>query len=544
MATFYDWIVPPAVRTGLYLLLASVGVVLLIACSNVANLMLARAALRQRDVAVRMALGASRLRLVRQAFAETFLVSLAGGGGGVLLAWWALPLMKLQLSATLPRVEDLQLSAAVLWFSFGATALTGVLFGALPATLNSKRDLIVSLKDGARGAARQEGFARRVLVVGQVALATVLLAGAALLVQSFQGLLRVDLGFDAHRLTTANIGLPDARYTSQAQAWQFYKRLLDSLKQSPGVDAVAITSGAPFSGGSTSMPIKAIGVNALGADDVQADWRMVSDDYFKTLSIPLLRGRSFEPGDGAGNAELPTVLSAGLARRFWPEGDAIGREVELGNKQRCRVAGIVGDVHNVNLNEAPRPTMYFSATRSLWPTMTIVARTSSGMALAPTIRQQVAALDPDLAIFGVRTMDTMLEANTAQPRLTAWLVGLFAALALLLSAIGVYGVLAYLVAQRTQEIGVRMALGARPGSVVKLVLGHALKLATAGVAIGLVAAAFVGPYLESQLFGVGSRDATTLIVVAAILTAIAILASYIPAYRATKVDPLVALRAE
>jgi putative ABC transport system permease protein len=262
------------------------------------------------------------------------------------------------------------------------------------------------------------------------------------------------------------------------------------------------------------------------------------------MAIPMLRGRTFEPGDAADDTKQIIILSANLARRFWPDGDAIGREVELGNRQHCRVVGLVADARNVTLNEPPRPTMYFPAEQFLWPTMTIVVRGADGMAVAPLIRQKIAALDPQLAVFNVRTMEAMLDTNTAQPRLTAWLVGLFAMLALLLAAIGVYGVLAYLVAQRTQEIGVRMALGARPGAVLQLVLGHALKLTLLGVAVGIVAAAFLGPVIQSQLFGVGPRDATTLGLVATGLTAIAVLASYIPARRATKVDPLVALRAE
>ncbi len=545
MATFYDWIVPEAVRTGLYILLASVGVVLLIACSNLANLMLARAALRQRELAVRLALGASRFRIVRQVLAESVLVSIAGGIGGLLIAWWSVPLLNAQLADTLPRAEAIHLSAPVLWFSLGVTALTGVLFGVLPATLNSRRDVIAALKDGARGGgARHQGVTRRLLVVGQVALATVLLAAAALLVQSFQRLQRVDLGFDANRLTTAMLGLPEARYSTQTAAWQFYKKLLDELAAIPGVDAVALTSGAPFGGGNTGMPIRAIGANALGSDDLQADWRMVSDDYFRTVGIPLLRGRTFEPADGSEQASLNIVLSANIARRFWPDGEAIGRQVQLGNKRVYRVVGVVGDARIVRITGEPRPTMYFPTSQLLWPTMTIVARTSTATALPPLIRKTVASLDPQLAIFNVRTMDTLLENTTAQPRLTAWLVGLFALLALLLAAIGVYGVLAYLVAQRTQEIGVRMALGARPGSVIKLVLGHAVRLTVVGVIIGVAGAALLGPYMASQLFGVGPRDLTTLTGVAVGLIAIAILASYVPARRATRVDPLVALRAE
>jgi putative ABC transport system permease protein len=544
MLTFYDWIVPEEVRSGLYLLLASVGVVLLIACSNVANLMLARAALRRRELAVRLALGASRARIVRQMLAESLLMAAAGGVGAVLLASWIVPLLRSQLASTLPRASTIELSAPVLWFCGAVAILTGLLFGVLPAALSSRRDVVGALKEGARGSVRQHGRARQILVVGQVALATVLLAAGALLVQSFQALQRVQLGFDASRLTTAMIGLPATRYPSHPKGWEFYRQLLESLAAVPGVNGVAVTSGAPFGGGNTGMPIKAVGANALGAESVQADWRIVSDDYFGTLAIPVLRGRSFQASDGAEDARLAVILSSNLARRFWPEGDPIGRQAQLGNKQTVTVVGIVGDARNVELDKQPRPTMYFTSRQLLWPTMTIVVRSAIASPLAPVIREKVAAIDPQLAIFNVRTMDTLLESNRAQPRLTAWLVGLFALLALLLAAIGVYGVLAYLVAQRTQEIGVRMALGARRQAVLRLIIGHAVRLTTVGIVIGIAAAAALGPYMKAQLYGIGPRDTTTLIAVTMGLMAIAIIASSIPALRATRVDPLIALRAE
>ena len=266
----------------------------------------------------------------------------------------------------------------------------------------------------------------------------------------------------------------------------------------------------------------ALGSNALGSGEVQADWRIASDDYFKTLSIPQLRGRSFDTSDGGDTNPPVVILSDGLARRFWPNEDAVGREVRLGNKQVCRVVGVVGDIHNVDLTSPPNPTMYFPTRQTLWPTMSVVVRSSQGTDAASIIRRQVATLDPELAVFNVRTMTTMLGEATAQPRLTAWLVGLFAIVALLLAAIGVYGVLAYLVAQRTQEIGVRMALGASAGSVVQLVLGHALRLTGVGIGIGMAGAAILGPFLASLLFGIGPRDAVTFAGVALGLVAIAV----------------------
>jgi putative ABC transport system permease protein len=261
-------------------------------------------------------------------------------------------------------------------------------------------------------------------------------------------------------------------------------------------------------------------------------------------SVPILRGRTFDAREIQDTAELSLVLSSDLARQFWPNDDPVGRQVQLGNKRILRIVGIVGNVRNLSLGIQPRPTMYFSTRQLVWSPMAVIVRSASDIAVAPTIRKAVAAIDPQLAVFSVRTMEAMLDADAAQPRLTAWLVGLFAALALLLAAIGVYGVLAYLVAQRRQEIGVRMALGAQPGAVVQLVLGHALRLAAAGVALGVVAALILGPYLASQLFGVNPRDTATLTGVAAALIAVAVIASYLPARRATRVDPLIALRAE
>ena len=540
MATVYDWIVPRPVRTGLYLLLASVALVLVIACTNIANLTLARAALRRREQAVRLALGASRTRVVREVLTECLLLSFTGGAIGIALAYWAMPLFRTQLSAVLPRANDIALNTPVLVFALAVSVMTGLLFGALPAFFNSSRDVLDALKNDARSGARQ-GIARRVLVVGQLALATILLAGAALLGQSFMRLQRVELGFRPGNVTTAMIGLPASRYPDHAAGWQFYSRIVSELGGTAGVEAVGLSSGAPFAGGNTGQPARAGGANALGTESLQADWRMVSPGYFSAMGIPLLRGRTFSPEDRRGGGGV-MILSADMARRFWPNEDPIGRTILAG--EPYRVVGVVGDVRNLNQALDPRPTMYFSATQFLWPTMTLVVRTAADVPVARQIRAVVSAADPQLAVFNVRTMETLLENNAAQPRVTAWLVGLFAALALLLAGIGVYGVLAYLVTQRTREIGVRLALGAKPASVLRLVVGHSFRLSAIGVAIGAAGALLLAPAIESQLYGVRPRDATTLIAVSVLLLAVALLAGYIPARRATRVDPLVALRVD
>ena len=542
MATVYDWIVPDTIRTGLYMLLYSAGFVLLIACTNIANLTLARAALRRREQAVRLALGASRGRLIREVLTESILLSSVGGIIGVMLAYWVVPLFRAQLAEVLPRTDAIRLNTPVLLFALAVSLLTGVLFGALPAVLNSKRDVMSALKDSARGAgARHQGVARRLLVVGQLALATVLLTGAALLVQSFIRLQHVEMGFQPDRITTATMGLPPARYPNHTAGWQFYTRVLQEVGATTGVEAVGLTSSAPLSGGNTGQPVRAGGANALGTQELQADWRMVSPGYFRAMGIPVLRGRVFGDQDKRGG-QGAIILSADMARRFWPNEDAVGHTIVAG--EPYRVVGVVGDVRNLNQAVDPRPTMYLSTTQFLWPAMTMVVRTRTEMPVAEVVRKTVSMIDPQLAVFDVRTMDAMLASNAAQPRLTAWLVGMFAALALLLAAIGVYGVLAYLVTQRTREIGVRIALGARTRSVLHLVVGHSLRLSVIGIVLGVFASLVLGPAIESQLYGVTPRDARTLAAVALSLLTIAVGASYIPARRATRVDPLTALRAE
>ena len=542
MATAYDWLVPETIRRSLYILLGAVMVVLLIACTNIANLTLARAALRRREQAVRLALGASRARVVQEVLTESTLLALIGGAGGLVMAYWLVPVFRTQLALLLPRADGIAIDGRVLVFALAVSVITGLLFGAIPAVLNSRRDVVDALKDGGRNSGgRQEGFARRALVVGQLALATVLVAGAALLVQSFMRLQRVDLGFRTDRLTVASIGLPQTRYPDHAAGWQFYTRAIDQLRGTAGIAAVGLSSGPPLAGNGTAMPVRTEGRSALGDKQLQADWRMVSPDYFAAMGIPLLRGRTFTSADRRGGGDV-IVLSAGMAHRLWPDEDPIGRVILTGSP--FRVIGVVGDVRNASQAVDPRPTMYLSATQYLWPTMTLVVRTATDIPVAEQLRKTVGGLDPQLAVYNIRPMDGLLQTSTAQPRLTAWLVGSFAVLALLLAGLGVYGVLAYLVTQRTREIGVRLALGARPSSVLRLVVAHSLRLSVAGVAIGTIAAVMLGPALESQLFAVKARDAVTLSSVAIALIAIATLASYLPARRATRLNPLAALRVE
>jgi putative ABC transport system permease protein len=542
VSTAYDWIVPEETRRALFMLLAAVACVLLIACANVANLMLARAVGRKREMAVRMAIGAGRRRLVRQVLTEGLLLTLLGGAAGVLLAYWSVPLLKGWLPETLPRVDDAAVNAMVLLFSFGVCLVTGLLFGALPALAGSRADVVESLKEGARGSTSSATRWRQLLATAQVALATVLLVGAGLLVQSLQRLQRVDLGFDPQQVTTAMMALPVDRYGGP-RAWGFYQRLLERLAAAPGVEAAAITSGAPFGGGNTGMPIEAPGAARLEGKPLQTDWRMVSPGYFTSLRIPLLRGQLFTGHQGADERSM--IISATMARRIWGDEDPLGRKLTAGPNGEFTVVGVVGDVRNLDLALEPAPTMYISTARYLWPTMTVIVRTGHAPAQSSTlIRGIVGELDPQLAVFNDRQTADRIASSAAQPRLNASLVALFAVVAALLAALGIYGVLAYLVSQRRQEIGIRMALGASRPAMTRLILGRGLWLAAGGLAAGLLAALAASRWLEATLFGVSARDPWTFAAAALTTGLVTLAASYIPARRAARVDPLVALRAD
>ena len=540
--TVYDWLIPETTRRALFVLLGAVGCVLLIACANVANLMLARAASRKREIAVRLAIGAARRRVIRQVLTEGMVLALIGGLAGILIAYWSVPVMRQWLPDTLPRGNEAEVNVTVLLFSLAVCALTGFAFAVLPAFASSRHDVVGTLKEGARGSSSTGARSRQVLAAAQVALATILLVGAGLFVQSLQRLQRVDLGFDPSNLTTAMMGIQGDRYRAAGSAWSgFYKPLLDRLASSPGVEGVALSSGAPFGGGNTGMPITAEGASLIGTAPLQTDWRMVSPDYFKAMRIPLSRGRYFnETGTGD---EAVLIASATMARRMWGDADPIGKQIRAGGNGVFTVVGVVGDVRNLDLALSPAPTMYLPATRFVWPTMTVVVRGDERAQAAALLRRVVREQDPQLAVFNVRTMEEMIERSAAQPRLNASLVALFAGLAALLAAIGIYGVLAYLVSQRTQEIGIRMALGAGRPAVQRLVLSRGMRLACIGLVAGVAGAIFVARWVGTLLFEIRARDPWTIAAAVGAVAFVTIVASYIPARRAARVDPLVALRA-
>jgi predicted permease len=541
LSSVYDWIVPDTVRRALYIVLAAVCCVLLIACANIAGLMLARAAGRRRELAVRMAIGAARRRLVRQVLTEGLLLTMIGGGAGVLLAYWALPALRLILPDTLPRGDDAEVNRAVLLFSLSLCVLTGVVFSALPALAGSRAQLVDSIRDGSRGSAVTTTRWRQTLAAAQVALATILLIAAGLLTESVRALQQVDLGFDPEHLTTAMIGLPSDRYEGPDANWGFYNRLLERLQASPGLTGAALTSGAPFDGGNTGQPIEAVGPSRLNGQSLQASWRMVSPGYFSTLRVPLIAGQLFTGNTKADDRSM--IVSAAMARRIWGTDDPIGRQVAVNPVGTFTIVGVVGDVRLLDLALDPEPTMYISTARFTWPTMSVVVRgAAAGVEAAPLIRAAVRDIDPQLAIFNVQRTAERVGRSAAQPRLNAGLITMFALVAALLAALGIYGVLAFIVSQSRQEIGIRLALGAARTTVVALFLRRAVRLSVAGVLTGLIGAYAAGSALESLVFGVSAHDPLIFAAAAVLVSLVVLAAALIPASRAAAVSPLTALR--
>jgi putative ABC transport system permease protein len=546
--SFFDWAVPQESRRPLYLLLAAVALVLLIACANVAGLLLARAAGRRREIAVRAALGASRARLVRQLLAEAMLLALLGGGLGLLAAQWGLNVLKTAAETAVPRADEIALDHRVLLFALGTTVLTGLLFGLAPALQATRVDLQGALKDGATGDGRARQRARSVLVVGQVALSLVLLVGVGLLLRSLMALIDTPPGFDPRNLLTASINLPESRYPTAKEFAAFHQRLLQRLRGLPGIDAASIASGLPMDGNATMMEVHPD--EAPAAPDgpaPSAQWRLVSPGYFRTMGIPLRAGRDLEERDLAPDTfDLRgAVISETMARRLWPGQDPIGRRFHPWNATNppVTVVGVAGDVRLFTLDETPGPAVYFFFVR--WNPIQIAVRTQGEPgAFAGLLRDEVRAIDPGVPVAQIRPMQELLGSTTSPRRFTMTLLAIFAGAALLLSGVGLFGLLAFLVAQRTRDIGVRLALGARRSDILRLVVGRAMHLTAIGVAAGLAGALALAGVIRSMLYGVGARDPLTLVATALLLVLVALLACWIPARRAARVDPIVALRCE
>jgi putative ABC transport system permease protein len=541
-------------KQSLIVLLGAVAFVLLIACVNVANLLLARVATREKELAVRAALGAGRRRLLRQLLTESTLLALCGGALGLLFAAWGVKALKLispEGPGAIPRLDEISLDWRVLGFTLGVSCLTGVIFGLAPALQISKPDLQHALKEGGRGFVIARGRRLRgFLVIAEIALSLALLIGAGLLIRSFIRLQNVELGFNPERLLTLSVEMSENKATDLTRISNFFQQVIDRTQALPGVEAVGVANAAPI----VTPAIR----SAIVVEDKPdpppgqsqlANIRVVSPDYFRALGISLLKGRLLSAQDNA-QAPFAVVINQALARQYWGEEDPVGKRFKFGgrasNSQWVTVVGMVGSARQVGLNSDPFPEFYASFTqapqRRLRPRVLFIRAAGDPLSLVTAVKRQIWAVDKDQTIWAVRTMDEIVAGSLSQRRFNLMLLGVFAALALALASVGIYGVISYSVSQRAHEIGVRMALGAGRRDILKLIVGHGLALTLGGVAAGLVASFALTSWLESLLFGVSPTDPLTFAGVPLLLTAVALLACYLPARRATKVDPLTALR--
>jgi putative ABC transport system permease protein len=539
------------VRPALLVLLGAVAFVLLIACANVANLLLARAALREREVAIRVALGAGRARIVRQVLTESALLSLAGGAAGLLLAVWGLKVLVALSPADIPRLDQTAIDGPVLAFTLAVSLITGLIFGIAPALQSSKSDPNESLKEGARGSTGGVGGrrVRNLLVVSEIALSLILLIGAGLLIKSFMRLQQFEFGFNPDNLLTMRIQLPGSKYRDGKQVVGFYQQLIERMEAVPGVQSVGAIHGIFIDDtpNSTNFSIEGRPV-PTGADAIEVPLDSISPSYFRVIGIPLLRGREFDNRDVQG-APLVVIINDTFARRFFPDEDPVGKRFVYGTPDPrspwITIVGVVGDMRRTGFDRPVRPETFLPEAQNPDNALTIVARTGSDPAsFAGALRNEVWAIDKDQSVYDIKTMHQTLSEMMSQRRFNMLLLGLFAAVALTLAAVGIYGVISYSVTQRSHEIGIRIALGAQSRDVLKMVVGQGMVLAGVGVSIGLIAAFALTQLMSSLLFGVSAADPITFALISLLLTGVALVACLVPARRATKVDPMVALRYE
>lgn len=545
-------------RPALLVLLAAVGFVLLIACANVANLQLVRSAGRQQEFAIRAAMGAKHVRLIRQLLTEGAIVAFTGGVLGLLIAAAGVRLMHVLAPENLAQIGHLSFDPSVLAFTLAATCLITILFGLLPALITSRADLNQSLKDtGTRtaGAPRMRRL-RMLLATVELSLALMLLVGSGLLLRSFVLLSNVDPGFDFRNLLTARLQLPETKYATPEQQWAFYEQVLEHIRALPGVESAAAVDVLPLNGFTGAMGLRFEGQPSPppGAAPSAPD-TMVSPSYFHVMRIPLISGRVFEQQDGT-HGDLPLIINESFAHQFFANADPIGKRVRVGAPDWPwrTIVGVVGDIKQLGVAQPSQPEMYrpyatspgdpVAARGTSFATTIVIRARNNRLDLVPAVRQQITKLDPNLPVFDVATMEQRLASSLAEPRFNALLLGIFSGFALLLAIVGIYGVISYFVSQRTHEIGIRMALGALPANVLRLVMAEGLAILVLGIAFGLAGCVVLTRYMAGLLFEIRPTDPLTIAAVCVALGVVALLASYLPARRAMKVDPMAALRHE
>ena len=548
------------VRRSLVILIAAVGFVLLVACANVANLQLSRALARHKEIAVRAALGASRARIVRQLLTESVLLAVGGGALGLVFAVWSLEGIRALGARSVPRLGEIAIDGEVLLFTLAVSVVSGIVFGLMPALRVCRLDLHDSLKDASRGSAGTSALwsatgrrqnARQLLVVAELALSVMLLIGAGLLIRSFAQLQQVPTGFNPSNLLTLELTMTGARYNEPPAVLETYRQLWERLSRLPGAVAAGGVSALPLSQMFAWGPITVEGRPlAPGEAFINVDQRVVAGDYFRTMEIPLLKGRLFTEQDTRTQPRV-VVIDDAMAQQLWPNEEAVGKRIRVGGIDAqatapwLTVAGVVGRVKQYTLDGESRIAMYFPQTQVIGRGLNVVLRTDGDpAALTAAVRREIRALDPDLPIYNVRTMAQRVDESLARRRFSMLLLTLFAALALGLATIGIYGVIAYLVAQGTRELGIRMALGATPRGILLMIVRHGLTVALTGVGIGLVGAFALTRFMSSQLFGIAAVDPATFFSVSLLLTVVALAASYLPARRAARIDPMLSLRSD
>ncbi len=529
------------IRPVLLVLLAAVVVVLLIGCANVANLLLARAAVRGREISIRTTMGASRQRLLRQLLTESVVLALLGGGLGLLLAMVAVPSLLALSPPDIRQFKEIGINREVLAFSFLASIVCGVVFGLMPALQASRSNPSEFLKEGERGSTANRGRTRSVLVVAEVGMSLVLLVGAGLLVKSFARLMDVNPGFDADHLLTFNVGLPAS--TDAARQFAFYRDVMQRLQALPGVRSVGAVSRLPLAGGNSGRSFKVPGIDK----DYSADIRVSTPDYFRTMGMSLMKGRNFSESD-LGSAVNVAIVNEALAREVFPGQDPIGRQLtDFGpDSLTLQIIGVVGNVRHVGLDTAPHSEIYQLLGQAQWPSVYVAMRsaTSDATSLTSLAQSAVWSVNKDVPLANVRTMQELIANSVQRRRFSMLLLAIFAGVAMVLAAIGLYGVMSYSVAQRTKEIGIRMALGARRPDVVALVVKQGMALVLAGIVAGTVLSLAMTRLMAGMLFGISATDPLTFVGVAMLLGVVAFFANYLPARRGASVDPMVALRYE